>query len=143
MIGKAIKYVLFLYDKEMADATALASVRDANLSRFKEVVTPDVERVLTELASADERITIKPKLYGGWWVCFKDEVLFGVGINVFTDRAEIVVDKQVVVKYLGREASYLDSYDEDCEASLAMASQISVTFSTLLREYTDKRIERL
>jgi hypothetical protein len=142
MIRKVINSILERFDSAVMDATVRFRLREQNLERFGELVYQDIKSMLGEVAATDSRITFEER-NRGFYVHFKGFVLFRVAVNVFTERAEVLVDRQTIVKYMGLSDSYLTNYGPDSKISASIKSAILAAFSNNMREFLIKELNKL
>lgn len=142
MIRELIASILARYDYAIQDATVRIRLREQNLAKFGEIVFEDVKAFMQEFANADKRVSIEER-NRGFFVLFNGVNLFRVGVSVYSTRAEIVVDREPVVRYDGIDSSVTENYTDDCKPSVVIKNRIMQTFEKTVRDYLEREINKI
>jgi hypothetical protein len=142
MIREAVQAILAKFDSVMMDSVVRLRLRDENLARFGELAYEDIRRILAEVEASDSRISLEER-NRGFFISFKNNVLFRVGVNVFTDRAEIKVDGERVVIYRGWHDSSLENYGPNHKVSLAIKTSILAALHNTLGNFLKQELNKL
>lgn len=142
MIRELIASVLARYDYAIQDATVRIRLREQNLAKFGEVVFDDLKTFMQEFVNADKRVSIEER-NRGFFVLFNGINLFRVGVSVYSTRAEVVVDREPVVRYDGIDSSVTENYTDDCTPSSVIKNRIMQTFERAVRDYLEREINKI
>ncbi len=110
MISKIISQLIGDYDSTVMQAKELFLQRDKNLKELAALFEGELKKILIELAETDKRLSVKPRHNGGLSLSFNDKMMFGVGVNVYTERMEVWVDGQRVVQYDGINRDMIEKF---------------------------------
>ena len=142
MIREAVQAILQKFDSAWATSVERVKLREVNLARFGELAYEDIRKILVEVEASDSRITLEER-NRGFFVYFRGNVLFRVGVNVFTDRAEVKVDGERVVTYRGWHDSSLENYGPYHKVSVAIKKSILAAFHNTLGNFLQQELNKL
>lgn len=84
----------------MERQTAAQKAIDENLRWFGNSAYEELTRIVKEFKDSDKRISYIER-NGGYYITYKEAILFRAAVNVFSERTEVLIDGTKVVVYNG------------------------------------------
>ncbi len=141
MLKSVVKQILKHYDTGLKLAAVSIETRNKNLETFCNLFIENIREFLKDLPAADSRVRVEENK-GRFAVHFTDDFLFSISINRYSERMEIIIDRERYLRYDGILEDYITNF-ATLPPATEVRKKIIQVFHDNIRQHLIKQIGKL